>query len=577
MPDASPMDSQVGGGKRCSRSATPPEVLPALAFGRTLALREGEPMCLRIGGKSTSSPQAPLIPSRIRPLCSPRPPLCSPPPAPVQPPPAPVQPCPPPCPRPNPKPLQSLPAARSKPAPKVPRPRPVAKPAARKFVPDPNSSLFAGGSKSGGEGSKSGGASEPGAALESGGDLPTAKGKGKRVEFAPSPAFNISSPAQFRGVLNDFLDANNFEEQPLPPPPVGYRAPEVSNDADADAGGDVDAGSDADANTGACGDDPQCPPPQRGRFRRQSPPAPFPPTSRCPALSTHTPSQREGANTRTNNGWNLYQTFAQSTPQQRLLERRRVDPTYKPPKGEETPLLTAQQVLDGYSAFKGKFSKEQMDAVLMTAAELAKNEAEQDQTLRQRQARYAHHFNKLKTLLEKICTQDSFEALLIFIGPNVNEDAELGGIISTKGLKTFVEDIASTEGDLLAAAKLTAYTSNMKGLQLVNIPSASASAAAMAAPAREPPASPDPPESPAPDAPSDKKRPRQGNAGAEVRALRTRLGEICIADLGVNVFEKDNGDFGLHKAAGELAANNSILTTGPRTSASLTSIQRTRR
>jgi hypothetical protein len=91
-------------------------------------------------------------------------------------------------------------------------------------------------------------------------------------------------------------------------------------------------------------------------------------------------------------------------------------------------------------------------------------------------------------------------------------------------------------------------------------------------PAREPPASPDPPESPAPDAPSDKKG--QGKATQAqkvasmahrdaVRALRTRLGEICIADLGVNVFEKDNGDFGLHKAAGELAANNSILTNWP--------------
>ncbi|KAJ7360847.1 hypothetical protein DFH08DRAFT_951487 [Mycena albidolilacea] len=602
MPDASPMDSQVGGGRRRSRSATPPEVLPATRFRQNPRPSEKASPCAYVSAANRRAPPGAVdpiaYPAAVQPSAAP----VQPPPAPVQPPPAPVQPLPAPVPaaksKTAPKPAIA-PAARSKPAPKVPRPRPVAKPAARKFVPDPNSSLFAGGSKSGGEGSKSGGASEPGAALESGGDLPTAKGKGKRVEFAPSPAFNISSPAQFRGVLNDFLDANNFEEQPLPPPPVGYRAPEVSNDADADAGGDVDAGSDADAggdvdagsdadaNTGACGDDPQCPPPQRGRFSAAQKKALTDcfasieeAVATC-ALSANLPAsrvvnaytrQREGANTRTNNGWNLYQTFAQSTPQQRLLERRRVDPAYKPPKGEETPLLTAQQVLDGYSVFKGKFSKEQMDAVLMTAAELAKNEAEQDQTLRQRQARYAHHFNKLKTLLEKICTQDSFEALLIFIGPNVNEDAELGGIISTKGLKTFVEDIASTEGDLLAAAKLTAYTSNMKGLQLVNIPSSSASAAAMAATAREPPASPDPPESPAPDAPSDKKG--QGKATQAqkvastahrdaVRALRTRLGEICIADLGVNVFEKDNGDFGLHKAAGELAANNSILTNWP--------------
>jgi hypothetical protein len=37
--------------------------------------------------------------------------------------------------------------------------------------------------------------------------------------------------------------------------------------------------------------------------------------------------------------------------------------------------------------FKGKFSKEQRDTVLMTAVELAKNEEEQDQTLQQCQAR----------------------------------------------------------------------------------------------------------------------------------------------------------------------------------------------
>ncbi|KAJ7339307.1 hypothetical protein DFH08DRAFT_812693 [Mycena albidolilacea] len=401
-------------------------------------------------------------------------------------------------------------------------------------------------------GSKSGGASETGAALESGGDLPTAKGKGKRVEFAPSPAFHISSPAQFRGVINDFLDANNFEEQPLPPlPPVGYHAPEVSNDTDTDAGGDVDAGSDTDANTGACRDDPQCPPLQHGRFSAAQKKALTDcfanieeAVATC-ALSANLPASRvvntcthqcEGANMCTNNGWNLYQTFAQSTPEQRLLERRCVDPVYEPPEDGVTPIPHPQQILDVYQVFKGKFSKEQMDAVLMMAAELAKNEVEQDQTLQQHQ-----------------------------MSPNVNEDAELGGIIKTKGLKTvqFVEDIASTEGDLLTAAKLTAYPSNMKGLQLVNIPSASASATAMAVTAQEPPALPDPPESPAPDAPSNKKGQGKASRRRRWQALPTGMQSICITDLGVNVFEKDNSNFGLNKAARELAANNSILTNWP--------------
>jgi hypothetical protein len=59
------------------------------------------------------------------------------------------------------------------------------------------------------------------------------------------------------------------------------------------------------------------------KLRRQLPPALSPPTSRHP-----------------NNGWNLYQTFMQSTPEQRLLERRCVDPVYKPPEDGVTPFLT---------------------------------------------------------------------------------------------------------------------------------------------------------------------------------------------------------------------------------------------
>jgi hypothetical protein len=98
--------------------------------------------------------------------------------------------------------------------------------------------------------------------------------------------------------------------------------------------------------------------------------------------------QTEGLKARGENLWNLYQSFANSTPALRLAKRRRVDPYYTPPSDEDTPALDTPLLAQAFTRFKRKYTQEQAEEILTTSAELAKNESEIDQTLRQRQNKF---------------------------------------------------------------------------------------------------------------------------------------------------------------------------------------------
>jgi hypothetical protein len=98
--------------------------------------------------------------------------------------------------------------------------------------------------------------------------------------------------------------------------------------------------------------------------------------------------QTEGLKARGENLWNLYQPFANSTPALRLAERRRVDPHYTPPIGEDTPALDTTLLAQAFTAFKQKYTQEQAEEILTTSAELVKHESEVDQSLRQRQIKF---------------------------------------------------------------------------------------------------------------------------------------------------------------------------------------------
>jgi hypothetical protein len=98
--------------------------------------------------------------------------------------------------------------------------------------------------------------------------------------------------------------------------------------------------------------------------------------------------QTEGLKARGKNLWNIYQPFANSTPALRLAERRRVDPHYTPPFGEDTLALDMMLLAQAFTAFKQKYTQEQAEEILTTSAKLVKNESEVDQSLQQRQIKF---------------------------------------------------------------------------------------------------------------------------------------------------------------------------------------------
>ncbi|KAJ7839200.1 hypothetical protein B0H14DRAFT_3458799 [Mycena olivaceomarginata] len=260
----------------------------------------------------------------------------------------------------------------------------------------------------------------------------------KRVAFAAPPA----DPADPR--LAAFYKSYGFEAQCLPPPPHGVLRDGASGDGDHSVpndgdhevpnGGDHSVPNDGDHDVpGNHSDDDgdhaqhdgpdfqahdrvKVVLPQRGRFSSFQQEA----FQRCfaeldesiaaCAVATNLPQNRvlnayvrqtEGLKVRGENLWNLYQPFANSTPALRLAERRRVDPHYTPPFGEDTPALDTTLLAQAFTAFK--------------------------QNLRQRQIKFQGWKGKFTGALNKMSTQDNFEAFIVLNGVWLNEDTELGG------------------------------------------------------------------------------------------------------------------------------------------------------
>ncbi|KAJ7840589.1 hypothetical protein B0H14DRAFT_3457948 [Mycena olivaceomarginata] len=177
------------------------------------------------------------------------------------------------------------------------------------------------------------------------------------------PPFQISSPMQYRGNLQDFVATNEFQEVPLPSPPPGYVPPPTADDVEMPELQEVeqpeDDNEDDDVDPADGLDDVDLALPARGRFstaQQQALEVCFVEidvaVASC-ASTAHLPASRvinaymrqvEGITTRKDNGWNGYQRFANSTAEHRLAERRRTEPDYTPPPGESTPPLTHEQL-----------------------------------------------------------------------------------------------------------------------------------------------------------------------------------------------------------------------------------------
>ncbi|KAJ7348167.1 hypothetical protein DFH08DRAFT_960506 [Mycena albidolilacea] len=429
----------------------------------------------------------------------------------------------------------------------------------------------------------------------------------KRVAFAAPPA----DPMDPR--LSVFYKSYGFEAQCLPPPPHGVLRDgasgdhEVPNDGDHsvpnDGDHDVSSNHSDDNGDHAQHDGPDFQAhdrvkvvlPQRGRFSSFQQEA----FQRCfaeldesiaaCAVATNLPQnhvlnayvrQTEGLKARGENLWNLYQPFANSTPALRLAERRRVDPHYTPPFGEDTPALDTMLLAQAFTAFKQKYTQEQAEDILTTSAELVKNESEVDQNLRQRQIKFQGWKGKFTGTLNKMSTQDNFEAFMVLNGVWLNEDTELGAVITTPGMKTFLEDIHSCESDIIAAAKLTAYMNSMKNVQIANVPAANISAAATSAavttatsdaedastadfaPDTSVPARAKPKAKPS-SVKNEKQKATNNKHQNDIKASRLRLATACINDTGVDIFMKDNSNFTCATVANLLATAELACTGWP--------------
>ncbi|KAJ7878776.1 hypothetical protein B0H14DRAFT_2567074 [Mycena olivaceomarginata] len=391
------------------------------------------------------------------------------------------------------------------------------------------------------------------------------------------PPFQISSPMQYCGNLQDFVATNEFQEVPLPPPPPGYVPPPTADDLEMPELQEVeqpeDDNEDDDVNPAL----PAC-----GRFSTAQQHALelcFTEINEAVALcvaAAHLPASRiihaymcqvEGITTRKDNGWNGYQQFANSTTEHRLAERHRTEPDYTPPPSESTPPLTHEQLQLAWGKFKEAYSKEEVETLLTTVSELAKNEAEGEQSLRQRQSRFLSHVAKLRTLLNKLANRNSFEVFLLLVGPHLNEDAELGAIVTTPGLDTFVDDIQSCEEDIIAAAKLTTYQSSMRNIRIATIPNSTTLEAAINAitPKVDTDAEtlPSKPKKPSKSGAAEKEKIRKDGHQVNIRSLWGQISNICQTNTGLDLFNLENNNFLCVGTAGVMAANDLIITGYP--------------
>ncbi|KAF8166443.1 hypothetical protein K438DRAFT_1775123 [Mycena galopus ATCC 62051] len=442
----------------------------------------------------------------------------------------------------------------------------------------------------------------------------------RRVQFAGEAPPALET---FSGTLEDFTALGGFEPFPLPPPPAHYTGPgnacaaaasggSAAGNARAPATGSArGAAAPADGNSAAASGKARAAaasadshraaasgtvhgvdasgdsnptsaasaPPARGRFSARQMKA----LNVCFATiddlvaacadATNLTVERVfnaylrqlnnlTVKVRGDNSWNKYQLFSNSSRSQRINELRRIDPDFSVADDEPVPNLSNEHLVAAYELFKQAYPKDRMDEILDTALELVKNEHEQSQSLRQRQSTFTQDKKQLENKANKLREQHGFEFF----------DAELGAIVKTEGMASFVEDLSSCDNDLIAAAKLTAYQYMMKDVQVVNIPPAKTIASARVA-LSPPPTLPLPPPLPAAgpskrlapiaDTAKAKAKERSSDHQANIKVLRSRIGDTCMADIGVNLFSKSNENFVCQGIAQLLAERNIILLNSP--------------
>ncbi|KAJ7505832.1 hypothetical protein B0H11DRAFT_1904407 [Mycena galericulata] len=295
---------------------------------------------------------------------------------------------------------------------------------------------------------------------------------------APTPARDYTPipPEQFRGSLPEYLNQGGYASIEMPPPPPNWdasrrRTPLPPNDpqpkmelAD-DQTPNMD-GSDAEEEQ-SDGEDDAAPtggrPPraQREAFdrafadvrERLTQCATEAGVSYGGTLKAFFQEERAGLRPGRNT-WNVYQRYANYDDQNRLRERRRLDPSYT--SARPVTSLSNAELSRAYKVFvKAHGTEEKADETLSVFFQMG---GTGDDTLQARNRRFKMAAKAYEKMNERNRVDDFF-ACTVLVGGHTNEDDKLAQVVAFPGMAEAIYDGLATNADeIIGIAKTAAST-----------------------------------------------------------------------------------------------------------------------
>ncbi|KAJ7704507.1 hypothetical protein B0H17DRAFT_1126828 [Mycena rosella] len=380
------------------------------------------------------------------------------------------------------------------------------------------------------------------------------------------------SPKSHGGDIVKFFEVAGFEEHTLPPlsplsvppllpPSVLPPLPPSSTPQPILA---IDAGEDKDAADGFLADDSGAPPRGRPSAATKEVLANCYNTMLEVLEAAHQETGYSGKRildgfllhihsetTRSTNDWNRYQRYTNRNAVTRITERRHLNESYVWTGGEDNlpPALLVDELCRTCQVFQEHYKdRHKRMRFFLTRLRCWKrwNERRHLPSIKKpstgRRKRSGKRCLLIDSQMQGLFTDRKFQGLLILVGSHVNEDAELGTILSTGGLFNLPNSLKFKEADLLGVAKTIAFLR--------------ASTSRFCQPPLPPPFPPLPlappflpPTPPPPRLPKRSSRSNQistmmsarrrgANNTEDVHKIQDLMASAALEDVGVNVFRK---------------------------------------
>ncbi|KAJ6585474.1 hypothetical protein B0H19DRAFT_1250295 [Mycena capillaripes] len=189
--------------------------------------------------------------------------------------------------------------------------------------------------------------------------------------------------------------------------------------------------------------------------------------------------------TRSTNGWNQYQKYANSS-EFRAEERARIDADFRAelevhPQAIADPLGPAELKL-AYAKFRDAHPDGRAVEILERWDLI--EQLEDVTTIGGRQRHFTKTSNALVSTLRTMSTRHKYQSILVIVGSHLQEDGRLGIVHTSGGLDKVFGLLRTTDNDLLATAKMQAAVGEM-GYTLLGALDGGPEAEAFAATSRE--------------------------------------------------------------------------------------------